>query len=171
MRAYPVLILLVIVFFGSVVLTVIGVLSEVSREDDAAIAQIGLARGHIAGLFFTGLVWSKYPMLPHPSILIDAKSILLTVPLLLGAVFITQAGKFHVLPLRIVVVLAVALLPCAAGAIALHGNDHPETAGPWLKVMLLGPLYTLAACSLLCVAEEVHQRLRCRAAGRPDICA
>jgi hypothetical protein len=157
MKWFAILSLIVVVFGVSVVLTALGALSNVSREDGALLNFLDLQRGHITTLFTTPFVWSKYPRLPQLGCLFDLKAFLLVVPLLLVVVYLLRVRSRRRFPILVGTCLAVMVVPLSAGAIALHENNVPEIAGPWLVVMLLGPFYVMTGCALLCVAELCHR--------------
>ena len=153
MKALPVAVLVVALVLGSVGLTALRALSGIGSDDYQALEGAGLARGNVAALFTTHVVWSRYPALPPLAALVSTKVALLTIPPLLVAFLITCHRKLRTFPVRIAVTLAAVAVPLAAGAIALRGNDDLLVAGHWAAVMLLGGLYTLGACALQSVAE------------------
>ncbi len=163
MKRRAVLILLLVMFAVSVLLAAVEGFRNCSAEDGLVLERAGVFQGHLAPLFATSFVWSKYPAVPNaPTALVSEKAFVLTIPLLLVALYFARVRGRRPFPLRIAVCLAVALVPYAAGVIALHNNTVAEKAGAWLAVMILGPLYALLACAVICVVELLRPRPRAR---------
>ncbi len=157
MKRLASLLLLLIVFAVSVLLTTIEGFHNLGDNEDARLCErLGVFQGHVAPLFATSFVWSRYPAAPNRlSALVDERAFLITVPLLLFAVYFTRIRGRRPFPLLIAICLAVAAVPYIAGMIMLRGGtmDDLQHVGRWLAVMLLGPLYALIICAILCVVE------------------
>ena len=157
------LVLLLSIFAGSVLVTAVAGLCSCSSEDLLVLERAGAVQGHLAPLFASSFVWSRYPAAPnHLTALADQRALLTTIPLLLIALYFARIRGRRPFPLLIVICLAVALVPYAVGMIALHDNTLLERTGPWLAVMLLGPLYALAACAVICIVELLRPDSRHR---------
>jgi hypothetical protein len=165
MRRSAVLVLLAAVFAVSVLLTAVEGLRTIGADDMLLFERLGVLQGHLAPLFASSFVWSRYPAAPtHLSALIDEKAFLATIPLLLAALYFVHIRGRRPFPLQIVVCLAVALVPYAVGAIALHNRpvDDPRLVGSWLVIMILGPMYALIICAIVCIVELLRPRARSR---------
>jgi hypothetical protein len=162
MKRWAVLVLLLVMFAVSVLLTGIeGLVDAAVHNDLLSLERLGVFQGRLASLLTSSFIWSRYPALP-PGLtwVIGPTPFLATVPLLLAALYFVRIGGHRPFPLRIAVCLAVSLVSYAVGAIALHGNtatDSPQV-GQWLGIMILGPLYSLVVCALLCIVELLRPR-------------
>ena len=151
------LILLLSVFAVSVLLTTIEGYHNLGDNEDARLCErLGVFQGHVAPLFATSFVWSRYPAAPnHLTALVDRRAFLTTIPLLLIALYFARIRGRRPFPLLIAICLAVAAVPYITGMIMLRGGtmNDLQYVGRWLAVMLLGPLYALVACAVICIVE------------------
>jgi hypothetical protein len=169
MRWWAVLVLLVVVFFGSVLLTAIAGLHNCSATDGLLLDRLGVLQGHVSPLLASPFVWSRYPAAPsHLSSLVSTRAFLTTVPLILAALCLPHALRRRSFPLSIGICVVVAAVPYVAGMVALHDNTVPEKVGPWLSIMFLGPLYVLVVCAFVCVVELMRPSTRSRPSCLPD---
>jgi hypothetical protein len=166
MKRLAALVLLLSVFAVSVLLTTVEGFRNLNNEKDGFLVEnVGALRGHVAPLLATSFVWSRYPAAPaHPTALISEKAFLLTVPLLLVALYFARIRGRRPFLFQVAVCLAVAPVPYVVGTITLHGGTITDRAeiGPWLAVMILGPLYALIICAVICVVELLRPRARSR---------
>jgi len=151
------LILLLSVFAVSVLLTTIEGYHNLGDNEDARLCErLGVFQGHVAPMFATSFVWSRYPAAPnHLTALVDRRAFLTTIPLLLIALYFARIRGRRPFPLLIAICLAVAAVPYITGMIMLRGGtmNDLQYVGRWLAVMLLGPLYALVACAVICIVE------------------
>jgi hypothetical protein len=153
MRVFALVTMLLVAFVSPILLTAIAALCSLSVDDYVALQPHGFCQGHMMSFLTSRVVWSKYPALPHLTVLISGRAMTLTLPAIVGVFLLTRPRKQHALPVRVVALTGIALLPYAAGALVLHANSIPELAGPWLLAMLLGPLYAMATIAVLCATE------------------
>jgi hypothetical protein len=166
MKRWAVLVLLLAVFAVSVLLTAVEGFRNLDGYDAALLDWVAIPHGHVAPVFVSPYLWSRYPAIPnHLSVLVCPTAFLITVPLLLVALHFARIGGRRPFPLQVAVCLAAALAPYAVGATTLHNRpiDDPRAVGSWLAVMLLGPLYVLIICAIICIVELLRPDPRPRA--------
>jgi hypothetical protein len=164
MKLWAGLVLLLAVFAVSVLLTAVEGFRNCSAEDRLVLERLGVFQGHVAPLFASPFVWSRYPAAStHLTALVSERGFLMTVPLLLAALCVPHALGRPSFPLSIGICVAVAAVPYVAGMVILQGNTlDPPHVGRWLAVMILGPLYALIICAVICVLELLRSRSRPR---------
>ncbi len=153
-------------------LTFVRFLSELDNPISIDLDQ--LMHGNILHILATGAFWQIFPALPQPDrlmILVDVKSFLLTAPLFAAAAYFLACRRRTSFILMSLISLLTTLVPIITALVVLHGNNQPETCGPWVAVMLLGLLYC-TGMAIFYAALEVFglQRWDSQALGQKLIC-
>ncbi|MCF7958398.1 MAG: hypothetical protein K9M57_08125 [Phycisphaerae bacterium] len=135
-------------------------LETVSYDEAQSIIQ-----GRIGCWFFQADFWSTFPTLPsihQLQILINPRALLITLPLLGFTIYLLRVRENLSFAKTAIACQTMAIVPWIFGMMALNGNTAPETAGPWLAVMLLGVFYATLTCCALASLELVKPKVNNR---------
>ena len=159
MRLGTVTILIVAIAIGSITITAISLLVNLTNDDMVPphLTHENLAAGKAHHLFLASEMWQRYPALPKP--------FLAFVDLRWGVLMLLIGGGAMCLGRRIyqwsyslvgLTCLLSGAIPYTVGAFTLADNTAPDAAGPWLACMLLSVLYGSLICIAFTVADIAH---------------
>ncbi len=120
-----------------------------------------LIQGRIVHWFFQATFWETFPNFPsihELQVLFNPLAMLITLPLLGFIIYLVRFRENISFAHTAIVCQVVAIVPWVFGMMVLNGNTAPDSAGPWLAVMLLGVFYTALTSGILALLELVKPK-------------
>ncbi len=131
----------VVLLLGGVTM-ICGFLGELSSK------QFGqLLSGELYVIIFSDTFWTRclQPDLPRPSWFLDWMAAGLVFPLMVAVWLGVRRRLKHPCVAMGAVCLLLGIVPYAVGAVMVRDTSSPSEVGPWLALMLIGPLYACSA--------------------------
>ena len=142
---------------GIHLLLAVGVLCAVGPEEGDRLEAGGMLQGNVMCLLAEPWLYDNWRWPFHVGSLRDGRAAMYTMPLLCAVFYLLRIRSRCSLNVTILAFLLVALIPYAAGRIVLQGGVEPREAGPWIAVMLLGPLYVIGSVFVMCTEDWLRR--------------